>query len=79
MRKFWAVLLVALLGLGAWAQVRTGAWVDEVVFQVEPDRAKGLDMLRTGAIDLYWWDIADPDLAKIIVSELNYARLAGDL
>jgi peptide/nickel transport system substrate-binding protein len=77
MRKFWAVLLVALLGLGAWAQVRTGAWVDEVVFQVEPDRAKGLDMLRTGAIDLYWWDIADPDLAKIIVSELNYARLAG--
>ncbi len=77
MRKFWAWSLVMVLALGAWAQVRTGAWVDEVVFQVEPDRAKGLDMLRTGAIDLYWWDIADPDLVKIIVSELNYARVAG--
>lgn len=77
MRKLWVPLLVMLLALGAWAQVRTGAWVDEVVFQQEPDPAKGLDMLRTGAIDLYWWDIGDPDLAKIIVSELNYATLAG--
>lgn len=77
MRKLWVSLLVMLLALGAWAQVRTGAWVDEVVFQQEPDPAKGLDMLRTGAIDLYWWDIEDPDLAKIVVSELNYATLAG--
>jgi hypothetical protein len=64
MRRFWAVLLVGLLALGAWAQGRTGAWVDEVTFIVERDRAKGIDMLLTGAIDLYWWDVSDPSWLK---------------
>jgi hypothetical protein len=41
MRRFWAVLLVGLLALGAWAQGRTGAWVDEVVFIVESPPRQG--------------------------------------
>ena len=77
MRRFWAVLLVGLLALGAWAQGRTGAWVDEVTFVVERDRAKGIDMLLTGAIDLYWWDVSDPELVKTLIANLNYTKLAG--
>ena len=72
MRRFWAVLLVAVLALGAWAQVRTGAWVDEVVFTEEPSSPKGVDMVRTGAIDLYAYAISDPALIKVMIAELGY-------
>ncbi|MCS7240881.1 MAG: ABC transporter substrate-binding protein, partial [Candidatus Bipolaricaulota bacterium] len=72
MRKVWLFPLVMLFVLGAWAQVRTGAWVDEVVFTEEPSSAKGVDMVRTGAVDVYAYAIADPALIKVMVAELGY-------
>jgi len=72
MRKFWIFPVVVLLAFGAWAQVRTGAWVDEVVFTEEPTSAKGVDMVRTGAADLYAFGISDPELIKIMIAELGY-------
>jgi len=77
MRRFWAVLLVAVLALGAWAQVRRGALVDEVVFLEEPTTAKGLDMVRTGAIDIYAYTISAPDQIAIIKAELGYSISYG--
>ncbi len=72
MRK-WLVLVIGVgLALGAWAQVRTGAWVDEIVFVEEPTLAKGVDMVRTGALDLYTFSISTPDLIKIIKAELYH-------
>ena len=72
MRKWLALSLVVLLAVGVWAQVRTGAWVDEVVFTEEPSSGKAVDMIRTGAIDLFAYTISDPVLIKTIVAELGY-------
>ena len=77
MRRFWVVLLVAVLALGAGAQVRRGALVDEVVFLEEPTTAKGLDMVRTGAIDIYAYTISAPDQIAIIKAELGYSISYG--
>ncbi|MCS7216635.1 MAG: ABC transporter substrate-binding protein [Candidatus Bipolaricaulota bacterium] len=77
MRKWWAVALVTVLALGAWAQVRRGAWVDEVVFTEEPTRAKGIDMLIAGAIDIYAFAIPERDLVKKIIENLHYAVSYG--
>ncbi|HDI10991.1 MAG TPA: ABC transporter substrate-binding protein, partial [Candidatus Acetothermia bacterium] len=78
------VLLLALVGLFigglAWAKVdRTGAWVDEVVFQEEPDNAKAIAMLEAGQGDLYAYSIANPELFKQISEskELKYVRSYG--
>jgi peptide/nickel transport system substrate-binding protein len=71
MRKL-SLLVLAVFALGAWAQVRYGAWVDEVVFVEEPTLAKGVDMVRAGAVDGYTFAISTPDLIKIIMKDLYY-------
>ena len=77
MRKIWLLGLVAAFALGGWAQVRYGALVDEVVFLEEPTPAKGLDMVRTGAIDIYAYTISAPDQIAIIKAELGYSVSYG--
>ncbi len=72
MRKWLVLALVVTLALGAWAQVRRGALVDEVVFFEEPTRAKGIDMLIAGAADIYAFAIPEPDLVKKILANLHY-------
>ena len=39
---------------------RLGAWVDEVVFREEADRAKAINMFEAGEIDVYGLGITDP-------------------
>ncbi len=75
MRKWWVVLLVLALGVGA--QPRTGALVDEVVFTEEPTTAKGLDMVLTGALDLYAYTISDPAQIELILKNLGYSISYG--
>ncbi|MCX8171586.1 MAG: hypothetical protein N3E47_06430, partial [Candidatus Bathyarchaeota archaeon] len=41
-----------------------GPWVDEVVFSVEIDEAKTVDMLLKNEIQVYFRDIRDPELFK---------------
>ncbi|MEM2272763.1 MAG: ABC transporter substrate-binding protein, partial [Candidatus Bathyarchaeia archaeon] len=43
-----------------------GPWVDEVVFSVETDEAKTVDMLLKNEIQVYFRDIRDPGLFKKI-------------
>lgn len=45
---------------------RSGAWVDEVVFREEPDRAKVLDMLEAGEIHVYAAGVTDPEIYRKI-------------
>ena len=49
-------------------------WFDEVVFLPEADRAKAVEMLKKGDIDIYFIDIGDPELYREIREspELTY-------
>ncbi len=45
---------------------RTGAWVDEVVFREEADRAKAINMFEAGEIHVYGLGLTDPELYRRI-------------
>ena len=72
MKKILVAALLAVMALGGAAQVRTAAWVDEVVFFEEPTHAKGVEMVKTGAADVYTFGISAPDLIRDIVANLGY-------
>ncbi|MEM0049769.1 MAG: ABC transporter substrate-binding protein [Candidatus Bathyarchaeia archaeon] len=72
-RVLAAVLLTLLfMGMLLWeipisyAQVPKGPWVDEVIFSVETDEAKTVDMLLKNEIQVYFRDIRDPKLFEKI-------------
>lgn len=64
------VLLVVMLSFifsaVSQAAVRTGAWVDEVVFVEETDQNKAIARIEAGEIDIYTLGIAQQDLYKKI-------------
>ncbi|MCS7240158.1 MAG: ABC transporter substrate-binding protein [Candidatus Bipolaricaulota bacterium] len=64
MRKLWLVFLVFSLA---------AAGVDTIVFVEEPSAAKAVDMIRTGALDLYGAGITEPGLLRQIRAEPNLA------
>jgi len=80
-----AVVLTALLlvpGLflvGAAQAVPKGPWVDEVVFFVEQDQAKAIDMLLKNEMQVYFRDLRDPELFKKVREspELTYVMTYG--
>jgi peptide/nickel transport system substrate-binding protein len=82
---FSAVFLTALLlvpGLflvGAAQAVPKGPWVDEVVFFVEQDQAKAIDMLLKNEMQVYFRDLRDPELFKKVREspELTYVMTYG--
>src|SRR5262249_23485978 len=57
---------------------RLGAWVDEIVFREEADRAKALNMFEAGEIDVYGFGITDPELyrriqaSRVVQYEISY-------
>ena len=57
---------------------RLGAWVDEVVFREEADRAKAINMFEAGEIDVYGLGITDPELyrriqaSRVVQYEISY-------
>src|SRR5215475_13322164 len=57
---------------------RLGAWVDEIVFREEADRAKALNMFEAGEIDVYGLGITDPELyrriqaSRVVQYEISY-------
>ncbi|MEM4281072.1 MAG: ABC transporter substrate-binding protein, partial [Candidatus Caldarchaeum sp.] len=62
------------------AQVQqTGPWVDEVVFFVEQDQAKAIDMLLKNEMQVYFRDLRDPELFKRVRQslELTYIMSYG--
>jgi len=66
MKKLLLAALVAIVALGGLAQARTGAWVDEVVFMMEPTAAKAIEMVRVGAADVFTFGAATPPLVRAI-------------
>ncbi|MEM1530431.1 MAG: ABC transporter substrate-binding protein [Candidatus Bathyarchaeia archaeon] len=56
-----------------------GSWVDEIVFFVEQDEAKVIDMLLKNEIQAYFRDITDPELFKTVKAspDLWYAISYG--
>ena len=58
---------------------RTGAWLDTVVFQEEPDSDAAVTRLEVGDIDVYAFSIADPAVAARIYDsdKLNYKTSYG--
>ena len=53
-------LIAALVfALGASAQVRNGAWVDEVIFTEEANSTTAVTRLDVGEIDLYSYTVTD--------------------
>jgi peptide/nickel transport system substrate-binding protein len=82
---FSAVFLTSLLlvpGLflvGAAQAVQKGPWVDEVVFFVEQDQAKAIDMLLKNEMQVYFRDLRDPELFKKVREspELTYVMTYG--
>ena len=57
---------------------RLGAWVDEVVFREEADRAKAINMFEAGEIQVYGLGITDPELyrriqaSRVLQYEISY-------
>jgi peptide/nickel transport system substrate-binding protein len=57
---------------------RIGAWVDEVVFREEGDRAKAINMFEAGEIQVYGLGITDPELyrriqaSRVLQYEISY-------
>jgi peptide/nickel transport system substrate-binding protein len=57
---------------------RIGAWVDEVVFREEADRAKAINMFEAGEIQVYGLGITDPELyrriqaSRVLQYEISY-------
>jgi peptide/nickel transport system substrate-binding protein len=57
---------------------RVGAWVDEIVFREEADRAKAINMFEAGEIQVYGLGITDPELfrriraSRVIQYEISY-------
>ena len=57
---------------------RIGAWVDEVVFREEADRAKAINMFEAGEIQVYGLGITDPELyrriqaSRVLRYEISY-------
>ena len=57
---------------------RLGAWVDEVVFREEADRAKAINMFEAGEIDVYGLGITDLNFivriqaSRVIQYEISY-------
>ncbi|MEM2024326.1 MAG: ABC transporter substrate-binding protein, partial [Candidatus Caldarchaeum sp.] len=66
------------LNVAAQAQ-QTGPWVDEVVFFVEQDQAKAIDMLLKNEMQVYFRDLRDPELFKRVRQspELTYIMSYG--
>ncbi|MEM4354109.1 MAG: ABC transporter substrate-binding protein [Candidatus Caldarchaeum sp.] len=74
------LLLLPALVLNVAAQVQqTGPWVDEVVFFVEQDQAKAIDMLLKNEMQVYFRDLRDPELFKRVRQslELTYIMSYG--
>jgi len=61
---------------------RLGAWVDEVVFREEADKAKAINMFEAGEIQVYGLGITDPELyrriqaSRVIQYEISYGSSA---
>jgi peptide/nickel transport system substrate-binding protein len=66
-----ALLLALVLALGAQAQERTGAWVDEVVAVEEPSADAAVLQLELGGLDIYSFAISDPEIARRIEASPN--------
>ncbi|MEM2745846.1 MAG: ABC transporter substrate-binding protein, partial [Candidatus Caldarchaeum sp.] len=75
-----AFLLLPALALNVAAQDQLkGPWVDEVVFFVEQDQAKAIDMLLKNEMQVYFRDLRDPELFKRVRQspELTYIMSYG--
>ncbi|MEN3010830.1 MAG: ABC transporter substrate-binding protein [Candidatus Bipolaricaulaceae bacterium] len=59
-----------LLGLVLWAFGAAACGVETLVIVEEPSAAKAVDMIRTGALDLYGAGVTDPELLRKIRAEL---------
>jgi len=66
-------LLASAIPIPASAQVTVpqGPWVDEVVFSIETDQAKAVDMLEKGEMQAYYWAISDATLFKKVKASPN--------
>ena len=58
---------------------RTGAWVDSVIFVEEPESDIAVSRLEAGDLDVYAFNISEPDIAKRIKESdaLEYAEAFG--
>src|SRR5690606_16906070 len=74
-----ALLLVVTLAAGAGAQVRTGAWVDEVIVTEEASPAAAITRLEAGEFDLYAFALSDATLLQRVEASpvLAYSRSFG--
>ncbi|MCX7750097.1 MAG: ABC transporter substrate-binding protein [Candidatus Bipolaricaulota bacterium] len=71
MKKLVVAALLVTVAFAGLAQ-RTGAWVDEVVFFEEPTAAKAVEMVRTGAADVYTFGVSTPAVVKTITETVGY-------
>ncbi|OYT64965.1 ABC transporter substrate-binding protein, partial [Candidatus Bathyarchaeota archaeon ex4484_205] len=80
-----AVVFAILLSSTALAiaqeelNIKKEGWLDEIIFVAEDDRAKVVDMLSKGDLDIYFIDISDPDLFRQIreTPDLEYGFSYG--
>src|SRR5690606_6145127 len=67
-------LIAALVfALGASAQVRNGAWVDEVIITEEANSTTAVTRLDVGEIDLYAYTVTDASLFAQVQANPNLA------
>ncbi|REJ36090.1 MAG: ABC transporter substrate-binding protein [Bacillota bacterium] len=78
-RCWLALVLVLALAAGAGAQIRTGAWVDEVIVVEEVSSAAAITRLEVGEFDIYAFTISDPALLQRTEASpfLTYSRSFG--
>jgi len=53
--------------------VRTGAWVDQVVFTGQDSAEAAVTQLQAGDIDLYAYSVSDPALFEVVKNDPNLA------
>jgi len=68
----WILILLVGLAATSWVAVaRTGAWLDEINFVVEPNQGAAVAKLQAGEIDVFANSIGDPALFSQVKADPN--------
>jgi len=77
--RWLIVVLMGLAAISSCAVARTGAWLDEIVFSVEPSQGAAIAKLQAGEIDVFANSVGDTGLFAQVKADpsLKYYQSYG--
>jgi len=69
--RWIAVVLMGVAALSWCGVARTGAWLDEIVFSVEPSQGAAIAKLQANEIDVFANSVGDPALFDQVKADAN--------